>query len=233
MATHNKRSHQAVFSVVERMSAASSYLARTIEIAGNVAGYALWQRAKGMGARRFMSREALWRSTIFPRLSGPVTVLEFGVAGGDATRFWLGAVPNPDLHWDGFDTFTGLPTSWSRGGVEYSPAGRFDAGGATPSIDDPRVTWHIGLVQDTLPGLTLPGGRLCVIVDLDLYEPSAFALNWLADKFRPGDLLYFDEIYDPWHERRALDEFLQAGHRVAALGTTGMSAAYEYLGGPA
>jgi hypothetical protein len=51
-------------------------------------------------------------------------------------------------------------------------------------------------------------GRLFVVFDLDLYAPTAFALEWVTPKLKPGDLLYFDEAYDPWHERQALDEFL-------------------------
>jgi hypothetical protein len=95
---------------------------------------------------------------------------------------------------------------------------------------DARLTWHVGLVEDTLPRLELGDGQLCVLLDLDLYGPSALALEWLGGRFNPGDLLYFDELYDPWHERRALDEFLEAGHRVRLLGSTGMAAAFEYLG---
>ena len=52
MATYNKTSHEVVFAAVARAAVASTYLARTIEIAGNVAGFSLWQRA----AERRMGR---------------------------------------------------------------------------------------------------------------------------------------------------------------------------------
>jgi hypothetical protein len=71
------------------------------------------------------------------------------------------------------------------------------------------------------------------LFDLDLYEPSAFALKCIAGHLKPGDLLYFDEAFDPWHERRLLDELLDQGHRVRALGSTGIALMLEYEGGPA
>jgi O-methyltransferase len=155
--------------------------------------------------------------------------LEFGVAAGAASRHWLSEINNPDLKWHGFDVFTGLPEAWTRGGVEFAEQGMFDAGGTPPDIRDPRVTWHVGLVEDTLPKLDLDiNGALCVLLDFDLYGPTAFALNWLAERLKAGDLLYFDEAYDPWHERRAIDEFLDAGHRVRAIGATGIALMLEY-----
>jgi hypothetical protein len=162
-----------------------------------------------------------------------VTVLEFGVAAGDATRTWLSLLPNPELSWHGFDTFTGLPTPWIRGDFTVAEAGTFDAGGGPPSIDDPRITWHAGLVEDTLPVARLDlGPPLFVLFDLDLYEPTAFALRWLAPHLKRGDLLYFDEAYDPWHERRLLDEFIDDGHQVRAVGSNSVGLMLEYAGPP-
>jgi hypothetical protein len=58
-----------------------------------------------------------------------------------------------------------------------------------------------------------------------LISPRAVPFTAPA-RLRPGDVLYFDEIYDPFHERRGADEFLDAGHRLIPIGTTGMSAAF-------
>jgi hypothetical protein len=91
---------------------------------------------------------------------------------------------------------------------------RIDAGGAPPNIPDPRVTWHVGRLEETLPSVTIDfESPLCVLFDLDLYEPSAFALERLEGELKPGDLLYFDEAYDPWQERRLIDEILDCGQR--------------------
>jgi hypothetical protein len=127
-----------------------------------------------------------------------------------------------------------LPEPWIRSGIQFADVGTFDAGGAPPDIADPRVTWHVGRIEQTLPAAELDfEPPVCVLFDLDLYEPSAFALEWLMPHLKRGDLLYFDEAYDPWHERRLLDEFLDAGHRVRTIGSTGIALMLEYQDAPA
>lgn len=231
---YNKTTHDAVWSWLKRSCRRWPFFAKFLEIAGNVASFAGWQKARGLdGGARHRSREHLWQATSARLQSGAVTVLEFGVASGAATRYWLSMLRNPELRWHGFDTFTGLPDSWVRGGVKFANAGEFDAGGVPPDIPDSRVTWHKGRIEQTLPAARIDfGPSVLVLFDLDLYEPSAFALECIADHLKPGDLLYFDEAYDPWHERRLLDEFLDRGHRVRTLGSTGIALMLEYQGGP-
>jgi len=231
---YNKRSHDIIWSTLRRVCNRSTFIARLIAISGDVASFTMWQRAKGFdGGMRCRTRESLWRTASSSLRSGKVTVLEFGVAAGDATRVWLAMLDNPELRWHGFDTFTGLPDPWIRGGVHVAEPGTFDAGGVPAQVNDPRVTWHCGLVEETLPRADVDfAPRLCVLFDLDLYEPSAFALNWLAGRLKKGDLLYFDEAYDPWHERRLIDEFLDQGHRLRIVGSTGLAIMFEYQGGP-
>jgi len=232
MSNYNKKRGDIIWSLVQRISLRSGFIAKRFEVAGAVATYAMWLKARGLSdTKLFASREPMWKS-VFDRLQkGPWTVLEFGVAAGAASKYWLSEIPNPDLRWHGFDVFTGLPEAWMRGGVEFAEEGAFDAGGKTPDIDDTRATWHVGLVDDTLPKLDFDGdGPVCVLLDFDLYGPTSFALNWLAGRLKPGDVLYFDEAYDPWHERRALDEFLDAGHKVKPLGSTGIALLLEYQG---
>jgi hypothetical protein len=56
------------------------------------------------------------------------------------------------------------------------------------------LTWHVGLLEETLPDVTIDfEPPLLVLFDLDLYEPSAFALALLEERFKRGDILYFDE----------------------------------------
>jgi len=231
---YNKRSHDVVWSWLKQACSSSSFLEKFFEISGNIASFATWQAARGLdGAKRYRTRERLWRAASVPLDRGEATVLEFGVASGDATRSWLSMLRNPELRWHGFDTFTGLPEPWVRGGIQFAGAGAFDTAGVPPDITDPRVTWHIGPIEQTLPATELDfGAPLCVLFDLDLYAPSAFALEWLTCHLKRGDLLYFDEAYDPWHERRLLDEFLNAGHRVRAIGSTGIALMLEYQGAP-
>jgi hypothetical protein len=223
-----------VWSWLKRTCNRSAFLAKSLEISGNVASFATWQAARGLGSGGlYGTRERLWQAASASLRTGKVTVLELGVAAGDATRFWLSAVPNPELQWHGFDTFTGLPQPWIRGGIRFAEPGTFDAGGSPPNIPDPRLIWHVGPVEETLPAAAIDFETpLCVLFDLDLYEPSAFALEWLAGHFKAGDLLYFDQAYDPWHERHLLDEFFDRGHRVRAIGSTGIALMLEYEGPP-
>ena len=176
-----------------------------------------------MTAHGHLTREALWRSTWDALHAGPVTVLEFGVATGEATRTWVDGIANPQLRWHGFDTFDGLPVPWIRGGVVVSPAGTFTNGGTPPDIDDGRVEWHAGLIEDTLVDFDpdLRPGSVVALFDLDLYEPSKVALDWLTPRLEPGDLVYFDEVFDPG-ERRLVDEWLQ-DVKVEMTGWTGMA----------
>jgi hypothetical protein len=231
---YNKRSHDWVWSWLKDACRSSSLIAKFLEISGSVASFATWQSARELdGVPTYRTRGQLWQAASERLQRGKATVLELGVASGDATRFWLSMVRNPELEWHGFDTFTGLPEPWVRGGIRFAEPGTFDAGGAPPDVTDPRVIWHVGRIEETLPGAEIDfESPLCVLFDLDLYGPSAFALEWLLDHLKRGDLLYFDEAYDPWHERRLLDEFLDRGHRVRAIGSTGIALMLEYRGSP-
>jgi hypothetical protein len=222
-----------VWWTIGQSAARLSYAAKSLEIAGHVSSYATWLRLRGLDAKGFTTRKRLLDSEAWPKLrEGPVTVFEFGVASGDGTRTWLEALPNTELRWHGYDTFTGLPTDWTRGGVPFERAGAFDQGGSPPEIDDPRVTWHVGRVESTLPDFSesLRPGRIFAIFDLDLYEPSKVVLEWLMPRLEPGDLLFFDEAYDPAHERRLVDEWLDQGAKVNSLGWTGLSLLLEFVG---
>lgn len=229
MSNYNRKTHDLVWSLVAEASSRVRVLGKALEIAGHVASYGMWQRARHLNeGRRFLHREALWRSIFHRYTAGPVTVLEFGVASGIATRFWLSEIANPQLTWHGFDTFSGLPEAWHRGGLEFAAAGTFSNRGRPPQIADNRVTWHVGLVEETLPRAAFDSGApLCVLFDMDMYEPTAFALNWLSGQLKPGDVLFFDEAYDPFHERRLIDEFLARGSRFRPLGATGIGLLVE------
>jgi hypothetical protein len=67
-----------------------------------------------------------------------------------------------------------------------------------------------GLVQDTLePELRKLNvndfDRVIIFFDLDLYEPTKFAIQALKDYLVPGTFIYFDELFD-FEERRVLLE---------------------------
>ena len=201
-----------------RLFASSSTIRRKMKNAGDVADFVDWQVQRFGSARIFAKREDLWESLL--RRVEPteaVTVLEFGVAWGYATHWWLERTGNPALIWHGFDRFTGLPRAW-RG----LPEGAFDADGQPPRISDERVRWHIGDVEKTLtelPDADLARSRRVVLFDLDIYEPTVAAWTHVAPWLRAGDLLYFDEAMDE-DERRVLDELVLPTGAVQYLGAT-------------
>ena len=175
--------------------------------AGQTADFIDWQqRVFGHPPTIFERREGLWER-LAHRLdpNRPLIVLEFGVAWGYATNWWLRRLSGRDVVWHGFDRFTGLPRPW----YTYE-RGAFDAGGKPPAIDDKRVRWHVGDVQDTLPTVDLVAARdaqWLVLFDLDIYEPTAFAWEVICPHLRPGDVIYLDEAMDR-EERRVLDEMI-------------------------
>lgn len=205
-------------SLFARAFAWSSVLRRKMKNAGDVADFVDWQLDQFGTSHIHSSREDLWKALV-RRLdpSEPLTVLEFGVAWGYSTQWWLAHLDDPDAVWHGFDRFTGLPRSW-RG----LRAGAFDADGKPPAIDDPRLVWHVGDVEDTLaeiPPDDLERTRRLVLFDLDIYEPTVVAWNHVAPWLQAGDLLYFDEAMDD-DERKVLDELVLPTGAVEYIGAT-------------
>jgi len=194
--------------------------------AGDVANYVQWQSsAFSQPVELLWKREALWER-MADRIdrSRPLFVLEFGVAWGYATEHWLQLLAGRDVEWHGFDRFTGLPGGW-RG----MPEGTFDASGNVPAIDDPRVNWHVGDVEDTIGDLDLSSARdaqWMILFDLDLYEPTALAWRVLAPMLKAGDLLYFDEAIDA-DERRVLDEMVLTDGIYSPIGATTLALGLE------
>jgi len=207
--------------IAARLFRASSTLRSKTINAGQVADFIDWQHRAFTGEPKvFGRREQLWEK-IAERLdpSRPVVALEFGVAWGYATNWWLRRLHGRELVWHGFDRFTGLPRAWREHGQ-----GAFDAGGRPPDIVDPRVRWHIGDVQDTLGEVDLGAARdaqWLVLFDLDIYEPTAFAWQEICAHLRPGDLMYFDEAMDR-DERRVLDELVLPSIGCEPIGTTAL-----------
>ena len=105
----------------------------------------------------------------------------------------------------GFDTFTGLPESWRS-----YPRGYFSNNGNVPNINDERVIWHKGLVEDTiteLPSELILNNSLLIIFDLDLFKPTMHCINYLRKYLKSGDLIYFDEPHDE-HESTIINYLL-------------------------
>ncbi len=200
-----------------RVFQSSGAIRRRVANAGDVADYTEWLDVHFGTNRLVRRREQVWDRMIEGLDGRPVVVFEFGVAWGYATDYWLHALPKADLTWHGFDRFTGLPRAW-RG----STAGAFTAGGEPPRIDDARIQWHIGDVEQAVAEIPLDAIRdaqVVILFDLDIYEPSKVAWDRLLPVVTPGDLLYFDEAFDA-DERRLLDESVLPAGDYSFIGAT-------------
>ena len=192
-------------------------IAQTLDTIGSIVGFRRW--SKSLGARVYTTRVKLWQQTILPQLSvssSPISIFEFGVAYGEASRWWLSNLPSQTLRYGGFDLFTGLPTAWRN-----LPAGAFNANGQTPQIDDKRVTWFVGDVGETIKEINWNDhlGQRLFIFDLDLFSPSLAVWEVIQEQLKPGDLLYFDEAFDI-DERLLLQTYILPSNRFEALGSS-------------
>lgn len=133
----------------------------------------------------------------------------------------------------GFDSFEGLCDFNEKDGSSHNDlvndkkSGGWSAGNVEDEIFDlcqlfnednilarERSRLIKGRVQDTLPKFLedTPGLRINLLhFDLDLYEPTLFALEHLWDLVIPGGIVVFDEYaLPPWGgEAAAFDEFIK------------------------
>ena len=125
-----------------------------------------------------------------------VVLLEFGVAWGYSTDYFLRHLNGVDYEYHGFDTFRGLNLPFR----EFE-AGAFDNDGQPPNIADSRLVWHIGDVAETLRednarSLMAVSKRIICLLDLDLFKPTTHVLRVVTPYLKKGDILYFDEPID-------------------------------------
>lgn len=168
----------------------------------------------------------------------PGGIVELGVRNG-ANFFFLSRlleIFNPSQRYDGiaskhlygFDTFAGFPaissedvssSSWfdmKVGGVPSDRNAFFDDLQSFKDSSPISERIHIveGDVMDTIPEFLErnPGARFSMIYfDMDIYEPTLFALQSLWSRVVPGGVLVFDEygFKEFPGESRAVDEFFQ------------------------
>ena len=175
----------------------------------------------------------MWNEKLLPKVNPGAAVFEFGVASGTATKWW--ANKNlPFSEWHGFDTFTGLPSPWIRGGVEVMEAGVFDQTNSKseyPIVDASYpLKWHKGLISETLINAKFPipsDRQVIIFIDVDLYEPTKEVLLYFSRYLKSGDLIYFDEGFDPWNEGLALKETMGVIPKFHALAHTGSALLIE------
>lgn len=155
-----------------------------------------------------------------------LVVLEFGVAQGYTTQFFLDRL-DQDSKYFGFDLFTGLPESWRN-----LKKGHFSNFGNPPDIVDKRLTWVIGDVNKTFNNTFEydPKSNYVVLFDLDLQKPTEHVFKMLDEIgiLKKGTILYFDEAFDD-AELSVIKEMLLKEFKFKVLARTWSSIAFEIL----
>lgn len=150
---------------------------------------------------------------------------EFGVYSGRTIN--LMARARPDIVFDGFDSFEGLPEEWA-GWLDLD----FDRKGNMPQVNT-NVRLHKGWFEDTLPVYSTQIDHLSFLhIDCDIYSSTATIFRILEPKIRPNCILLFDEYFCypnfQNHERRAFNEFLEhTGYHAHWIAICGQRAACE------
>ncbi len=159
--------------------------------------------------------------------------LEFGVFTGGTIRYLAGLKRNQ--HFDGFDSFEGLPEAW--GGFNLA-ANAFSRGGKMPRVPA-NVSLHKGWFSATVPAWTAGhGGPIAFVhIDCDLYSSTVEVLDGLRAQFQAGTVIVFDEYFNypnweqgevkAWHEFAARSgitfEYLAYARQQVALRITGLA----------
>lgn len=140
-----------------------------------------------------------------------IRVYEFGVWTGSSIKEFSRKLPDAVIF--GFDSFRGLPVSWTG---THTRAGYFDLGGKGPK-NFGNVNIVEGLFSESFPNFYLKFplesklGIDLLHMDADIYESTKEALTFFAARIKSGTLILFDEFfgYPNWrqHEFRAFHEF--------------------------
>ena len=148
------------------------------------------------------------------------SVLEFGVYKGGSARFIARRIGSGRIM-HGFDSFEGLPETWSGGGMM---AGTFSMGGKLPKVPS-NCHLHKGRFDQSLPGWVgaHPEPVAFLHVDCDLYVSTRSVFEALGEQLGVGCIIVFDEYfnYPNWrlHEYKAFQEMI-----------AGRAIGYEYIG---
>lgn len=169
------------------------------------------------------------------------SIVECGVAFGGGLMAWAHflSIAEPVAHTRrviGFDTFQGFPKMCAEDAGAQS--GLAAAGGMAIPLDEeiahlaalhdhnravghvPRVELVKGDACETIPAYVAANGHLIVsllVLDFDVYEPTAVALKHLLPLMPRGGVILFDELNCkdwPGETRAVMESDLLLGHRL-------------------
>ena len=205
----------------------SIFITKNLKAIGDVADFQQWVKLNFPESKLLLRREKIWENVLKNSLR-PKRIVELGVAWGYMTNWFLrksvllGRKSNKkiEIKIDSFDLFTGLPESW-----RYNQKNTFSNKGTIPDINDDRVKFHVGDVEETIKNLNLNDLRqeeLVVMFDLDLHKPSLFCYLHLKPALKVGDILYFDEAFDI-AERTIIEKYVFQDFICESLGHSGFA----------
>lgn len=162
------------------------------------------------------------------RLDPGLAVAEVGVFRGGGSRFMSlamerGGVGVRPIHC--FDTFEGHAAEDIHGGKDDSVVHVPEKFGNTSLAevraclaDRPMMHFHQGRIQDTAHEVESLRFGL-VHLDVDLYEPTLFGLDFFYRRLAPGGMIIVDDFDCTTcpGTRQAVDEFVGAGAAVTVL----------------
>jgi predicted O-methyltransferase YrrM len=152
------------------------------------------------------SRKGLLHQAALKESNPDGLFLEFGVASGSSINFLAEQIGDRLIH--GFDSFEGLPESWTS---------KFQKGHFAQPVPEVRenVRLHVGWFDASLPDFLkeTPGHVSFLHVDCDLYSSTKTIFDLLGDRITEGSVIVFDEYfnYPTWrdHEHKAFMEFVE------------------------
>jgi hypothetical protein len=168
----------------------------------------------------FKTRQDLFRFSLGQANVRDGLHAEFGVYKGDSINRLARLKPHQVFH--GFDSFEGLPESWTLG----ARTGSFSLGGRLPAVRD-NVVLVKGFFEQTLGKFVADCGKTAMAfmhVDCDLYSATKTVLGVFAPLLVDGTVIVFDEYfnYPGWQqgEFKAFTEFIDGHDRLV----------YDYIG---
>lgn len=195
---------------------------------GEICRFYIWQKNKFKDVPVYLSKKRFYNAIIQELNDDPQSTdfYEFGVAHGFATNYFMS---NPEfetqlLHeYNAYDTFEGLNKPFRE-----FPEGSFTNNGLVPAIFNEKLTWNIGLVEDTFKGFTHSTCRKVIFFDLDLHEPTLFVMKKILNSLLPGDFIYFDEGFD-LNEFKIIEDFVMKHFEVRLIGTNFQAICFQII----
>ncbi|MDO8813080.1 MAG: class I SAM-dependent methyltransferase [Gallionella sp.] len=166
----------------------------------------------------FKTREKLFTHCFKTALPNGLC-LEFGTYRGDSINIL--AKLQSQRHFFGFDSFIGLPETWTTG----SRKGAFNTNGRPPKVRE-NVSLIKGFFDQTLPIFVKEheGEKIALIHnDSDLYNSTITLFEELKHMIVPGTIVVFDEYYN-------YSEWLEGEYKAFMEITEKYQIKFEYIG---